>query len=100
MKTKQTIKTTLTASMLLCARGALWAMPAARAATITVDPIAVGGVGCDIVEAINNANLPGGGDSSGGDCVAGDTGADIIDLQGPPNEFDGCAEVHCRTSLL
>lgn len=56
----------------------------ASAATITVaaGEVAVdaGNGNCSLREAINNAELILGGDTSGGDCVAGDPGADTIVL--------------------
>ncbi len=55
-----------------------------QAANIFVnDPtttVAVDG-NCSLPEAIQNANLPGGGDVTGGDCVAGDAGPDDVYLQ-------------------
>lgn len=59
-------------------------VPVARAATITVDSTAdnltAGDGNCTLREAIMNANLPGGGDTTSGDCTVGDTGADTITL--------------------
>lgn len=56
----------------------------ARAATISVnstaDNLTAGDGDCTLREAIMNANLPGGGDTTGGDCIAGDAGADTIDI--------------------
>ncbi len=56
-----------------------------QAANIFVnDPtttVAVGDGNCSLPEAIQNANLPGGGDVTGGDCVAGGAGPDDIYLQ-------------------
>ena len=51
--------------------------PAVITVTGTDSTIAVDGV-CSLREAINNANA--GGDTSGGDCVAGDAGADTVVL--------------------
>jgi predicted outer membrane repeat protein len=55
-----------------------------RAATISVDNTAdnltAGDGDCTLREAIMNANLPGGGDTTGGDCIAGTAGADTIDI--------------------
>ena len=37
----------------------------------TADSVVAGDGSCTLREALNNANLPDGGDSTGGDCVAG-----------------------------
>jgi len=59
-------------------------VPVAHAAIITVnstaDNLTAGDGNCTLREAIINANLPAGGDSSGGDCIAGAAGADTITL--------------------
>jgi CSLREA domain-containing protein len=62
--------------------GILFVAQPARAATLTVnstaDNVTAGDGNCTLREAITNANLAGGGDSTSGDCVAGSAGADTI----------------------
>ena len=69
------------ASCLLLSLVFAWATPT-LAATITVDSgndNTTGGDGaCTLREAINNSN--GDSDTTGGDCVAGETGSDIIEI--------------------
>ncbi len=47
--------------------------------TTTADTV-VGGSGCSIRKAVNNANLPLGGDTTSGDCAPGLAGADTINI--------------------
>jgi CSLREA domain-containing protein len=46
----------------------------------TADTITAGDGDCTLREAIMNANLPAGGDTTGGDCAAGSSGTDTIAL--------------------
>jgi CSLREA domain-containing protein len=46
----------------------------------TADNVTAGDGNCTLREAIMNANLPAGGDTTGGDCVAGSAGTDTIAL--------------------
>ena len=69
------------ASCLLFAAIWAWAAPT-QAATITVDSgddnTTAGDGSCTLREAINNAS--GDSDATSGDCAAGDTGADTIEV--------------------
>lgn len=65
---------------LLAALSGSLARPDTIVVNSTADDVTVGDGSCTLREAIMNANLPAGGDTTGGDCAAGSAGTDTITL--------------------